>query len=392
MQVSLVTGNNVYFANGFSSLYIPEYLAEGLSKEINEALENYEQKYLRYLEFHKDTSKEEFADQFISEEKLKSEGYVDSIKENPRFAQNLRKLFIKEKDENIDDHFEHYRWQEYNCFKSNNQSPSDLNDLSFNDIELPDTLGSCFSKIQQIEELRVSQVQLDFTRVKPNERIWKDGEIINTANGQNIYSIDDDQVYVLPANETFGEGLFFGFDHKKIEQWIENSKTKLTPRFNKLTENISTNDQGASIKQKIKFNGSKHLLIHTFSHILMRELEFSCGYPTASLKERLYISDRMAGVLIYTAEGSEGSMGGLVWQGQPDKITELIKNGLERAYDCSSDPLCWESDGQGIFDLNLAACFSCALVSETACEERNLGLDRRSLIDPNFGFFKDLIQ
>jgi hypothetical protein len=84
-------------------------------------------------------------------------------------------------------------------------------------------------------------------------------------------------------------------------------------------------------------------------------------------------------------------MGGLVWQGQPDKISELIKSCLQRAYHCSSDPLCWESDGQGIFDLNLAACFSCGLVSETACEERNLGLDRRVLIDPEFGYFKNLL-
>lgn len=106
---------------------------------------------------------------------------------------------------------------------------------------------------------------------------------------------------------------------------------------------------------------------------MMRELEFSCGYPTASLKERLFISntpDRtMSGVLIYTAEGSEGSMGGLVSQGEPEKILNIIKRGIERSTNCSSAPLCWESDGQGIFDLNLSTCFSCSLVAETACEE-----------------------
>ena len=127
----------------------------------------------------------------------------------------------------------------------------------------------------------------------------------------------------------------------------------------------------------------------------MRELEFSCGYPTASLKERLYISSnpdkRMSGVLIYTAEGAEGSMGGLVSQGEPQKLYDIIKRGLNRAVDCSSDPLCWESDGQGIFDLNLAACFSCSLVSETACEEMNLGLDRRVIVDQEYGFFRQLI-
>ncbi|MFD2271450.1 hypothetical protein ACFS07_10660 [Undibacterium arcticum] len=41
---------------------------------------------------------------------------------------------------------------------------------------------------------------------------------------------------------------------------------------------------------------------------------FECGYSTASLRERLYISSDatapMAGILIYTAAGdSEGTMG-----------------------------------------------------------------------------------
>lgn len=70
---------------------------------------------------------------------------------------------------------------------------------------------------------------------------------------------------------------------------------------------------------------------------------------------------------------------------------EIIIKCLNRSIECSSDPLCWESDGQGLFDLNLASCFSCSLVSETACEEWNLGLDRRSLVDEEFGFFKELL-
>ena len=64
-----------------------------------------------------------------------------------------------------------------------------------------------------------------------------------------------------------------------------------------------------------------------------------------------------------------------------------LKSALENATECSSDPLCWENEDQ----LNLAACFSCCLVSETSCEKRNMGLDRRALIDSEFGFFKDLV-
>lgn len=139
--------------------------------------------------------------------------------------------------------------------------------------------------------------------------------------------------------------------------------------------------------QEMKHGGiARYLTLHTFSHVLMKELEFSCGCPTASLQERLYYSNRMCGVLIYTVDGAEGSMGGLVWQGQPRLIEKIIKRAINNAKECSSDPLCWENLDQ----LNLAACFSCCLVSETSCEKRNLGLDRRALVDEKFGYFKGL--
>jgi hypothetical protein len=216
-----------------------------------------------------------------------------------------------------------------------------------------------------------------------------------SSDGQNIFSIDETGLFVLPANETFGEGLFFQFNDNMISEWTNENSEYLNNRFNRfINKEVDLNQQGSSTMQKIKNNGIKHFLIHSFSHMLMRELEFSCGYPTASLKERLYISSNteatMSGVLIYTAEGSEGSMGGLVSQGVSKKILEILKRGLERSINCSSDPLCWESEGQGIFDLNLSACFSCSLVAETACEEMNLGLDRRILVDEEFGFFNSL--
>ena len=236
---------------------------------------------------------------------------------------------------------------------------------------------------------------MDFTRVKPKERIVVNGVVQESSSGQNIFSIDSKELYTLPANETLGEGLFFEFSNDKIDSWVSENINELENRFGKYLNAIpDSNSQGLSSKMKIYNNKYKHFLIHSFSHMMMRELEFSCGYPTASLKERLYISTspekQMSGLLIYTAEGSEGSMGGLVSQGEPEKILEIIKKGLERSLNCSSDPLCWESEGQGIFDLNLSACFSCSLVAETACEEMNLGLDRRVLVDEEFGYFKSI--
>ena len=49
----------------------------------------------------------------------------------------------------------------------------------------------------------------------------------------------------------------------------------------------------------------------------------------------------MSGLLIYTAGGSGSSMRGLVSQREPEKILEIIRKGVERSINCSSDPLCW---------------------------------------------------
>ena len=57
----------------------------------------------------------------------------------------------------------------------------------------------------------------------------------------------------------------------------------------------------------------------------MKELEFSCGYPTVSLSERLFVDDgKMQGALIYTVGGMEGGYGGLVSQAEPEKFKTLL--------------------------------------------------------------------
>ncbi|MCW0481352.1 DUF1998 domain-containing protein [Gaoshiqia sediminis] len=395
MQLTLVTSNNVYFSNGFSSLYIPKHLISGTDERLIETSERYEKKYKSYLDVFPGESKRDFFNKVMTPEKLISDGYQDYLDNIEDFHHKLQGVFLDEIDQVVQDTHEHYRWEEYQCFMNNTISPIRNEGISFKDIQIPELVCEYFSKIQQVNELKISQVQLDFTRVRPSERIMLDGEIQNTGNGQQIFSIERNEVYVLPANETYGEGIFFGFNEVLIQQWYELNRATISSRLESILRTLDENSRGSGSRQRIIsdgiYRGAKSLLIHSFSHILMRELEFSCGYPTASLKERLFISPRMSGVLIYTTEGAEGSMGGLVWQGQPGKIEDLIIKGLNRSFDCSSDPLCWESDGQGLFNLNLAACFSCSLVSETACEEWNLGLDRRILVDPVFGFFKDLL-
>ena len=82
------------------------------------------------------------------------------------------------------------------------------------------------------------------------------------------------------------------------------------------------------IKQD-KFSDDNHLakflLIHSFSHLIIKELEFLCGYPSSSVSERIYCdTDIMNGLLIYTIAGSEGSFGGLIKQAESENFSKII--------------------------------------------------------------------
>jgi hypothetical protein len=106
----------------------------------------------------------------------------------------------------------------------------------------------------------------------------------------------------------------------------------------------------------------------------------------------------MSGILIYTSAGdSEGTLGGLVSLGRPERIGDIFLNALSRASWCSSDPVCSEPHGaRGSRLVNLAACHACTLLPETSCETINNGLDRAMIVgtpyDRSRGFMSDLVN
>lgn len=379
MQFVLATSNSVYYADSFSSLFIPCcYLPDRIFDNILQkvlSLAN-ERWYPKALEQNPLLTKLEFISSVNIIDKADDAGLVISILDE----QLIKKDFIKT-NEPLKDIREEYRFEEYSVFSNNNISLPTSDELEFSDIELPNDLSKFFKKIQQVNTLAMSSTQLGFNRVAISSPKRINGIVVREL-GQSIFSDSIDEVVALPANQVFGEGIFFEFNRETLDKWVLLNSDKFDKRYNN-----EPGELGKALKEELDDYGAPTFyLLHTFSHIILKELEFSCGYPTASLKERLYYSDRMCGVLIYTTDGAEGSMGGLVWQGQPRLVEKIIYSALERAKSCSSDPLCWESDDQ----MNLAACFSCCLVSETSCEQSNLGLDRRILVDEEFGFFRTI--
>ncbi|MER6080197.1 DUF1998 domain-containing protein [Streptomyces sp. NPDC001833] len=184
---------------------------------------------------------------------------------------------------------------------------------------------------------------------------------------------------VYPAIELFGEGIFLRFDEAELAAW--EAQTGVQARAGILKARRAD----SPLAGRLDVPEPRFVALHTLAHLLIRRLAFASGYASAALQERIYANsdrtDKTAGILIYTAAGdAQGTLGGLVRLGDPNKLISLLLAALEDADFCSNDPVCIESDRQGASQLNLSACHGCSLVSETSCETGNRLLDRQLVL------------
>jgi hypothetical protein len=202
----------------------------------------------------------------------------------------------------------------------------------------------------------------------------------------------------LPAMEVRGEGVFLRLDEDRLNTWEK--QVAVVDRGERIrVAHQRVLDQRADDPTRAVSSPAtpRLVLLHTLAHVLINEWSLEAGYPAASLRERLYAGDDMAGVLVYTATSdSAGSLGGLVAQGEPERLDRAIRSAVRRAEWCSSDPLCFESEASGIGGTNLAACHACVMLPETSCEHNNTLLDRALLVGtpdrPHLGFFADIVH
>lgn len=198
----------------------------------------------------------------------------------------------------------------------------------------------------------------------------------------------------LPAVEVIGEGVFLELPEKPLRVW--ESRPSVLARATALNSRYEHKFQaiGAEPDRAVT---PRLLLVHALAHALIGQWALDCGYPAASLRERLYVSDSSGGLLIYTATSdSAGSLGGVVSQADGLRLDEALVEAIARMSWCSSDPLCSEAEAAGVDSLNLSACHACILLPEVSCEESNLLLDRATLVgtvdDPNVGYFSALLE
>jgi hypothetical protein len=277
------------------------------------------------------------------------------------------------------------RRQEFDVLRTN--IPQDaVGNLVVRPVDQPAQVQDLIGTVKLVERLREVRAFYGFTRVdQPTGQELM--EMPDRALNQLFLNPPHEGFRWLPATEVFGEGIYVELREDMLTGWMTANQMWLNAR---VPEDLAGRIAGCardmtppapSVSWAIRF-----LTVHTLAHILINQLVFECGYSTASLRERLFISaDQkapMAGFMIYTSAGdSEGTMGGLVRLGEPDKLGPIFKRALTRAAWCSADPICAESlGGQGPRRANLAACHACVLLPETSCETTNHGLDRAMIV------------
>ncbi len=262
-------------------------------------------------------------------------------------------------------------------------------DFRLREVDSPPGFAPAIERVVLAERLREVVALVGYTRVDPPGEPDRDGV------EAKVGPITRAAPTWVPCSEVRGEGIFIQFNEAAIAEWesaVEDSEQM---------ECLRQAHRDWRIRRKLDpslgWPGARYPLLHTISHLLMRELALECGYGSASINERLYARtdpSPMAGILLYTAASdSEGTLGGLVSLGEPKTLDRLLRQALEGAALCSSDPMCADHQPSIHEDaLHAAACHACLFAPETACERSNRYLDRSLAVDTFEGrgveFFK----
>ncbi|SCD73027.1 DUF1998 domain-containing protein [Streptomyces sp. PpalLS-921] len=258
-------------------------------------------------------------------------------------------------------------------------SPQNHPDFSVSNEPVPASHRSWLDQVRLVKRLREVSALYGFSRIDAPE--WGSATSGGEAMEENRAPLSISAPTWLPCAETRGEGIFLRFDEKRVTAWEQDPNViRRTRTLMKAHEKWC-----AQRRTDAEWPGIRYVLLHTFSHVLIREFALECGYGASGIGERIYArsgADPMAGILLFTAApDSEGTLGGLVTLGGQHRLGTLIDQALEAARLCGSDPLCADHDPVAHGRLHGAACHACLFAAETSCERGNHFLDRELLVE-----------
>lgn len=282
------------------------------------------------------------------------------------------------------------RWEEYQQFIQHTYPFGENTEFELRPSPAPPELAPWIAAITRATRLREVRALRGFTRVFPPSSNADD----------RVAKISASRLAWLPAVENRGEGIFIQLRPEVVSAW--EAKASVGARIATIAREyqrawIARGRPGAPPRSVT----ARFLLVHSLAHALIRQLALTCGYGSASLRERLYVDTasnwQMAGLLVFTSSpDADGTLGGLARQGQTANIVRILEEALSAMSWCSSDPLCIQGVHARTEASSGAACHSCLLAAETSCEEFNGFLDRALLVgtptDPELGFFDGFVR
>ena len=369
IRMVLRSSNNIYFASTVSSILVPAKL--GSATEVAERiLASKTGKYLAWLDT---PPRQDYKRVALLIKGTESERFRDFTEEE--IAKGLEEAFApKANSVAVDEN-------EVNPFDRSPEWLALIAGREDKDLVVR-PVGGYQGNLFGIEGVNAVPLMRKTTALKGFTRI--NSRDISVAYGKQLMRQKPFGVSAnwLPAIQQTGEGIFIKLQNEKVDRWL--AEPSVQNRTKIILDGLEKNNRGISgVEASAKF-----FLLHTLAHTLIQELVISCGYTSAALTERIYSVGEQSGILIYTASASaDGTMGGLVAMSNPEQLLNSLENAVNNARWCSNDPVCMEvgKSGHGNSGSNLAACHSCCLLPETACEHFNQGLDRAMLIGDTAG-------
>lgn len=402
----LINQSNIYFGKILSSIYLPDMTSEQAVADIQKVLRHDDMdlsviKTLLQLGARSDalkmlyeTLKPHYSSLPDDESIMKA---IGSLSQGTSVAGDGPQPVMKESENLM------FRRAEYNVLR-NEVGPGVDDELRVIPSLVPDNLKRWFGRVNLVERLRETRVFCGFERlIRARDPLEA---MPSSAMNQLFLHPPEPAHQWLPAIKNYGEGIFVELNEDAVRHWLAENAGWLEERLDQ--EFVGRMGNEPNLQPPLRSNdrstqwAARYLLVHTLAHIMINQMVFECGYSSAALKERIFVSSDpeapMAAFLIYTAAGdSEGSLGGVVRIGRPELFEPMVCRALSRASWCSADPVCSEDlGGKGSRRVNKAACHACVLLPETACETINSGLDRAMVIGTpqvsKYGFMSDLIQ
>ncbi len=380
LEVEPRGASRIYLSDQATGLYIPE--KENTKHKIHD-----EYGFINILDKKGEEKSEEIIKQLIEIQNLVE--ISGSLNPDPALTmeqiyqliveENQRNSDLLKEDINEEIEEEDFFFEEYETLKSNFTKEENL----YESKEIPLTQFSpvtqkYFASMHEIKTLQSTTALLGFRR---------------SGSEDSTFRASRKKANYLSAYQVSGEGIFMNFEMEKINKWLLDNA-----EFDKKKMLLKMHADNDFFNHSSRMSEPGFVMLHTLSHVLMKQISIECGYGLNELQERIYFSSdkEMAGILIFTSSSdSSGSLGGLVRMIRPEFFDGMFMNAINNSLVCSNDPICEESEGQGSGGLCLAACHACAMVPDLACSTfpKNCFLDRTTLIgirENAKGFFADL--